>query len=414
MESAPPAQRTPEPRAAWAAVGACFLTILLATGTRFSLGAFLVPMQADLHLDRATVSLTGSLVLVGYGLGQPVAGNLCRRLPAHVVMIGSVLLMAASGLAVIAAHQAWQLYLFAGLLPGLGFAGATTVPGAVLLTRWFGSRLGLATGIISSGIPAGLALFVPAATAAIPLFGWRGTYAALGLLMAVIAVPALAIFGRPPRSPLASSRTPTPVPAAGRRPALTSDVWLIAVGFFACGFTDQFVSLHLVPLAIDAGFSAEAAAVFLSAVTIAGVIGSVLSGPITDRGSPRVVLACLYLVRAVGLSLLVFVGSGGWLVLVLFVSLFGPTWIANQAPGTRLVRDRFGNAAVGPLMGSLGFAHQIGGALGMAAGGFSVSAFGSYGPAVMLAAALVLIGGSAQLRIQGSRTGPAVPSAAVS
>jgi predicted MFS family arabinose efflux permease len=50
-------------------------------------------------------------------------------------------------------------------------------------------------------------------------------------------------------------------------------------------------------------------------------------------------------------------------------------------------------------MGGVGLAHQVGGAIGVAAGGFSVSEFGGYGPSVVLATTVVLIGGLAQLWI---------------
>ncbi|MBV9132367.1 MAG: hypothetical protein JO318_06695 [Chloroflexi bacterium] len=92
-------------------------------------------------------------------------------------------------------------------------------------------------------------------------------------------------------------------------------------------------------------------------------------------------------------------GSVG--ALVAFAVLFGPTYIANQAPGARLIRDRYGVRAVGVLMGSVGLAHQVGGALGVAAGGFSVAEFGGYGPAVILVALVVFAGGVAQLAIPG-------------
>jgi hypothetical protein len=48
------------------------------------------------------------------------------------------------------------------------------VPAAALLARWFRRRLGLATGLISSAIPAGQGLFVPLAAALIAALGREG------------------------------------------------------------------------------------------------------------------------------------------------------------------------------------------------------------------------------------------------
>ena len=124
-------------------------------------------------------------------------------------------------------------------------------------------------------------------------------------------------------------------------------------------------------------------------------------------------LGGLYLLRAATLPLLLLTGGsvGTWMLGV-FAVLFGLTYIANQAAGTRLIRDRYGRAAVGPLMGSVGLAHQIGGALGIAAGGASVTLSGGYGPAVVGAAAVALVGSVLQglIRPHGERETPRSPA----
>ena len=68
-------------------------------------------------------------------------------------MMGGVLLMTLCGFGMAAATQAWQLYLFGGVLVGIGFAASSSVPAAVLLAKWFERRLGLATGVMASAIP---------------------------------------------------------------------------------------------------------------------------------------------------------------------------------------------------------------------------------------------------------------------
>jgi len=142
------------------------------------------------------------------------------------------------------------------------------------------------------------------------------------------------------------------------------------------------------------------AAGLLSLVLVIGMLGSIASGPFADRVQPKNLLAALYFTRAATLPLLLLAGPGpGILALGAFALLFGPTYIANQAPGARLVRDRYGLRAVGPLMGGVGLAHQVGGAIGVGLGGLSVSEFGSYAPAIGVATLVVLVGGLAQLRI---------------
>ena len=396
------ARRQVEEAGAWRALAACVVTIILAAGSRTSLAAFLRPIEADLHLDRTVLSTAGALTVLTYGVAQPLVGALATRFGPRNVMLGGVVLTALGGLGVATANDPWQLYLFAGIVPGLAFAGASSVPAAVLLAGWFAGRLGLATGIMSAAIPAGQSLFVPLATALIPPLGWRETYILLGVLVVGLGLPILLWLARDPPVLGASNRVNVP------RPGL--DVWLVGVGYFGCGFSDQFVSLHLVALASDRGVDALLAAGLLSALLLVGMIGSVVSGPLADRTPPRRLLAALYLIRAGTLPLLLVAGPGSGIVaLAAFGLLFGPTYIANQAPGARLVRDRYGVRAVGPLMGGVGLAHQIGGALGVAAGGFSVAEFGSYAPSVVLVALVVGLGGLAQLWIPAPPADDKVP-----
>jgi len=342
------------------------------------------------------------------GLAQPVVGALAARVGARRVMMFSVVLTGFNGVGVATATEPWQLYLFAGVIPGLTFAGASSVPAAVLLAGWFTARLGLATGIMSSAIPAGQSIFVPLGTVMLPGLGWRGTYLWLALAVTVIALPVLALLVR--EAPSVRS-VGSDARSRGRRPGW--DVWLVGIGYFGCGFSDQFVSLHLVALATDSGLDPLVGAALTSLLLLVGIAGSVGSGPFADRVPARLMLAALYLTRALALPLLFLAGPGpGVWALGAFAVLFGVTYIANQAPGARLVRDRYGLAAVGPLMGSVGLAHQVGGALGVGVGGLSVAQTGSYDLAITVVLFVVLVGGLLQLLIPPAAR-PMLPQARV-
>lgn len=391
------ARRWGEPTGAWWALGACLLTITLASGARSSFAAFLLPIEAELGLDRAVTAAAGTLSQLAYAVSLPLVGRLALCVGARRVMLASVVVLALGGFGVSAATQAWQVLLFAGLLPGVGFGGSTVVPATALLAGWFGRRLGLAAGVMSSALPAGQSLFVPLAVALIPLWGWRNTYILLGLLLAAVAIPALGWLASDPPRPSDSGHAAAPRPRAGL------DVWLLALGYFGCGFTDQFVTLHLVTLLVEAEVEPLAAGGLFSLLMALGILGSVLSGPLADRLSARAMLCSLYLTRALTLPLLLLAGSAERLpLLAVFAVLFGLTYISNQAPGTRLVRDRYGAQAVGPLMGNAGFAHQVGGATGIALGGLSVHLAGGYGPAVVVSAGVALAAALLQLLIPSS------------
>ncbi len=95
-----------EPRAAWFTLAACVLVTVLAAGTRSSFGAFLQPIEADLRLDRATLSAVGALTVLAYGVAQPVVGVLATRYGARRVMMSGAALMGAAGIGVASAGTA--------------------------------------------------------------------------------------------------------------------------------------------------------------------------------------------------------------------------------------------------------------------------------------------------------------------
>ncbi|MBV9547411.1 MAG: MFS transporter, partial [Chloroflexi bacterium] len=126
-------RRWGEDTRAWQALAATVVTIVLAAGARTSLAAFIRPIETDLGLERTVLSTAGALTVLTYGLAQPLVGALAARFGARQVMFGGVVLTALGGIGVATASDPWQLYVFAGVVPGLAFAGASSVPGTVLL-----------------------------------------------------------------------------------------------------------------------------------------------------------------------------------------------------------------------------------------------------------------------------------------
>ncbi len=380
---------------AWRALAAAVVTLGVAAGARLSFSAFFEPIERDTGLDRLTLSVAVAISAFAYGLAQPIAGRLAARYGARPVLMTGTALMAIGGFGVVFATRPWHFYLFVGLLPGLGFGSAGHVPGSVLLARWFTRHLGLAAGLMVSALPAGQAVFVPVSAALISSYGWRGAYIISGLLLACVALPVLWCWAGEPARP----RPDRSAHAAGLHPRAGLDLWLIGIGTFGCGFADQFVAFHLVAFGSGLGITPVVAAGFLSLLMIAGIPGSIASGPLADRFRPPLLLAGIYLSRVLSVPLLLLVAPDRLWPLTVFGVLFGVTYIANQPPTARYVRDHYGVGAVGPVTGMISLAHQFGGAVGIAAGGLSIRLTGSYTAAIVTTIVLSLVMGLLQLLV---------------
>ena len=91
----------------------------------------------------------------------------------------------------------WQLYLFYGVIIGIGMGGAFV---ALLSTvaRWFVKRRGMMTGIVIAGVGLGQFIVPPIANWLISIYDWRMSYVILGSVVLVIGVLAAQFLRRDP------------------------------------------------------------------------------------------------------------------------------------------------------------------------------------------------------------------------
>jgi MFS family permease len=393
----------------WVIVAVSVLIVFLVSGARSAFTVFIAPMEGDLGWERATVSAVAALNLVVYGVTQPLAGTMTDRFGAKSVMVGGTVFVAAGFGGLFWVSSVWYLAVFYGVLFGIGVSFASLIPTSVLVARWFDRRQGMAQGIVTAARPAGQTIFVPVVAALILALGWRETYLALGLAMAV-SIPFILwlVRERPPEPAPAGAGGETvtrPEEAFSLRDATgTFTLWALVVGFFVCGFTDQFIAIHLVPFAEGINISSVAAANAFAVLSAAGVVGSVAAGWLSDISSRRGALALLYGLRALSLPLLILVaGSDDLVLLYLFALVFGFTFIANMAPTVGVVRARYGLASTGTLVGWLLLVHQVGGAAGTYLGGLIYDVSGSYTPAFLLMTVAAGIGAAISFGIRESR-----------
>lgn len=392
----------------WIIVVISALVVFLVSGARSAFTVFITPMEGDLGWDRASVSAAAALNLVVYGLTQPLAGTFTNRFGAKATIVGGTLLVAAGFGGLFWVSSVWYLSVFYGVIFGIGVSFASLIPTSVLVARWFDRRQGMAQGIVTAARPAGQTIFVPVVAALILAFGWRETYLAIGVAM-IVSIPLVLwlVRERPPGRDEASGEwSDEPERVFSMWFALrTFTFWALAVGFFVCGFTDQFVAIHLVPFAEGVEISSVAAANAFAVLSAAGVAGSVAAGWLSDVFSRKYALVFVYGLRVVSLPLLIFVALNGSLFwLYVFAVIFGFTFIANMAPTVGIVRSHYGLASTGILVGWLLLGHQIGGAAGTYLGGLIYETAGGYEPAFVLMAAAALLGAVFSLGIKQPRS----------
>ncbi len=265
-----------------------------------------------------------------------------------------------------------------------------------MLARWFIRKRATVVSVAAAGTSIGSLLLVPLAMYLMQATNWRVSWAALGLVMLLLAAPLAFLFIRnDPKqmglraygdSETKSSGDGDSTTGVTRRGPLEVDkwaesfrsapIWQVSCSYFVCGFTTLIISVHFVPYAIERGVTPGIAATIFGLMMGLNVVGGLGAGVLADRFGRKNVLAGVYFVRGCGYVVMLLVPStlGLWL----FAGIVGFSWWATASLSNTLTADVYGLRALGTITGVSFLFHQVGGLSGVLLGGFLYDVTGSY------------------------------------
>jgi sugar phosphate permease len=404
---------------AWVVTAVTFLTLLVAAGLRATPGVLIVPLETEFGWSRATISFAVGLNIFLYGLIGPFAAAVMDRFGLRRTMLGALACITAGVILTPLMTRPWQLIMLWGVVVGTGSGATALVLGATVVARWFAVRRGLVMGVLTASTATGQLIFLPLLASLAADYGWRSVSLAVGgVAVGLIPVVALLMRDRPEDigltrygstgqdlPALTARRNPAAIAFLALRDGLRSrDFWLLAGSFFICGAsTNGLIGTHLIPACLDHGIPQVAGASLLAAMGIFDLVGTTMSGWLSDRWSNRGLLAWYYGLRGLSLIYLPFAFDISFYGLSLFTVFYGLDWIATVPPTVRLAARVFGSER-GPIMfGWIAAAHQLGAALAAFAAGALRVELGTYLQAFMLSGLLCLIAASMVLFIGRSR-----------
>jgi len=255
----------------------------------------------------------------------------------------------------------------------------------------------LAFGIVTAGGSLGQFLVVPAAQGLLDALDWRLTLFVMAGLIAVIALLAIGIAGKPPAS--IGRQDGPPIREALKEAFADRSFWLLNAGFFVCGFHIAFVGTHLPSYIRDQGLPAEVGAWSLALIGLFNIAGSWLWGAWGSKRSKKNLLALLYGLRSVTIVLFMILPLSSVSVLV-FAATFGFLWLGTVPLTNGLVAQIYGLRHLSALGGIVFLSHQIGAFLGAWTAGVAFDVTGSYNLIWMVSIALGLLAAAANLPIR--------------
>ena len=370
--------------------GVALVLLALAMGgfaigvTEFAAMSILPDFAAGLGVDAPTAGHVISAYAAGVVVGAPILAVLGARLPRWTLLIGFMALFAIGNVAsALAPTYGWMLvFRFLSGLPHGAYFGVAALVAASVVPLHFRTR---AVSTILMGLTVGTVLGVPVVNLISHAYGWRWTFAIVGIL-AVVTMALVALFA--PRDPAHSDASPLRELNALKR----GQVWL-TLGVGAVGFGGMFAVYAYLASTLQAvtGAGAEVMpwvfAVFGVGMFLGNLLGAWAADHIGFKAAGGLLLwsaaaLALYPMAAPNLwsvMIVVFlIGGGGGLGSILQTRLMDVAGEA-QTLAAALNHSAFNTAnAIGPLLGGMAIAAGYGWTstawvgVGLSLGGFAI------------------------------------------
>ena len=311
----------------WIVLSGLFLVYMASNGVTLHTLPLLYPELMDSFGWQASeVTLPATVFFVIGAVTSPPAGWLLDRYSSRAIIgLGSTLL-ALGLMAYSATNSLWQLVAVYALL-GLALSLCGLVSNMVMLTGWFDSGRGRATGILLMASSLGGALFPLAVGSGIEQLGWRQTVLLTGVGVGSIMLGSVWLLLRDGRRVMPASPTAghssnakervIPILLTRRFAAIvfaTGSLWFIIIAL------TQHQSIHL---ARDVGLARSSLPSVFSLFFGCSVLGKFCFGLLSDRFDLHRVMASAILMLAIALVALSQMAVGANALLYCYAVLAG-------------------------------------------------------------------------------------------
>lgn len=393
---------------AWIAATVTFFTLAATAGFRAAPSVLLVPLQDAFGWSRSWISAAVSVNVLLYGLISPFAAAFMDRFGIRKVVLFALTVIGSGALSTIFINSPWQLIALWGVVVGTGTGSMALVFGATIANRWFIKRKGVVLGALSAATATGQLIFLPGLSWLAIHHGWRSVSVVVAS-GAFVMLPFIYLGLK--ESPEKLGTTPYGAPEGYVNPPIVKrnaakeaidslkagiklrDFRYLFLSFFVCGLsTSGLVGTHFIAAAHDHGMTQVTASGLLAMVGVFDVIGTLLSGFLTDKIDPRKLLFIYYLTRGLSLFLLpAIIFQTVHPSTVVFIIFYGLDWVATVPPTIVLCRKILGPDRGTVVYGWVFAGHQIGGATAALGAALLRTHFGNYSIAFYISGAMCVL-----------------------
>jgi MFS family permease len=358
----------------WWIVLACFLiSLYVGAVVFFGLTAFVSPLREEFGWSYTQISFAASLRGLEMGIFAPIIGFLVDRFGSKKLLLAGAVTVGL-GLLLLSQTRTLTMYYISFLLLALGAGGCTSVVTMTAVANWFHKNVGMALGVMASGFGAS-GLLVPLIVNLIDRYDWRVTLIILGLGMWAVGIPLSLIVrdkpeeyghvldGQPLKAPILDEGIRSEDTDIGFREAVKHKSFLyLNITETVRMMMVTAVVIHVMPYLSSLGVTRATSGLVAAAVPLVSIVGRFSLGWLGDLIDKRHALAITFLLMGSGLLAFCYV-QVSW-VIFLFLFLFPPGFGGSMVLRGAILRQYFGTASFGKLLGIIMGSASIGGIIG--------------------------------------------------
>lgn len=387
----------------WWVVFVSAVVVFLTGGTFFyGFGALFNPIVDEFGWSRAATSFAFSLRTEVGGIAAPIVGFLVDRVGSRRLMVFGVATVALGFVLLSRVQDLWAFYGAVTVI-AIGMSAAAGPVGIVAIAHWFRRRRGRALAFMAMGSGAS-GVMVLLLSWLISAFDWRNALLIIAAAQLAVCLPlALSIRNRPDElglrpdgdlpEPVEGAAAPSLLEPEGQSVAQalrSSAFWRLAVAVALGNLGAVAIIVHQIPFFTSSiGLSEGAAAASVTAMVLLSMGGRLGFGYAADLVDKRLVMACSYVLLALGVLLFATVYHPWQIFLVLPV--FGLGWGGVIPVRPAFQAEMFGLRSFGAIQGLVFTIATFGGLIGPVFAGWMYDQTESYRLAFAVLAGLGLL-----------------------
>lgn len=394
-----PRSKHPKVFYGWFVVAACLLIMLYTSGVvNFGFTAVFEPIAEEFGWGYAQISLAASLRGLEMGLLAPVIGLMADRWGARkLIFVGGIFV--ALGFLFLSQVSSLLTFYLAFALLATGMSASTGTVPLTAVSNWFHKRVGLATGIVTSGFGLG-GLMVPLVTWLIDTLQWRMAMLVAGLGALFVVLPLSLLVRNKPEDygyrpdgdgdntvatdSVLASATEAEINISGKQALGKRVFWHLAIAGMCHSFIVGAIVTHLMPYLSSLGIARSVSSLLALVLPLSSIAGRLGSGWLGDRFGHKQLFTVGFIFMTLGLLLFGYITTGKMWLFVPFIAAFGLGWGFNVTTRISLQREFFGRASFGTILGFISALMMIGNVTGAPLAGWIFDTWGSYRGAWLL------------------------------